>query len=31
LAAGARAVLSKPFRMLELRAVARSVMAGAEW
>jgi len=31
LAAGARAVLAKPFRMLELRAVAKSVMVGAEW
>lgn len=31
LAAGARAVLPKPFRLQELRAVVRSVMAGAEW
>ncbi len=31
LAAGARAVLAKPFRLHELRAVVRSVMAGAEW
>jgi len=31
LAAGARAVLPKPFRLHELRAVVRSVMAGAEW
>jgi PAS domain S-box-containing protein len=31
LAAGARAVLTKPFHLHELRAVARGVMAGAEW
>ncbi len=31
MAAGARAVLAKPFRLHELRAVVRSVMAGAEW
>lgn len=31
LAAGARAVLPKPFRLHELRAMVRSVMAGAEW
>lgn len=30
-AAGARAVLRKPFRLNELRAVVRSVLAGAEW
>jgi CheY-like chemotaxis protein len=31
LTAGARAVLAKPFRLHELRAVVRSVMAGAHW
>ncbi|MDP2313250.1 MAG: response regulator [Pseudomonadota bacterium] len=31
MAAGARAVLAKPFRLHELRAVVRSVMADAEW
>ncbi len=30
-AAGARAVLRKPFGLSELRAVVRSVLAGAEW
>lgn len=31
MAAGARAVLQKPFKLAELRAVVRSVLAGAHW
>ncbi|MFZ5478365.1 MAG: response regulator [Myxococcota bacterium] len=30
-AAGARAVLQKPFKLHELRAIVRSVLAGAQW
>ena len=31
MAAGARAVLQKPFKLHELRALVRSVLAGAHW